>query len=176
MFASYAGVVNPTKPNSGSDRKTASVRKKIWNSRIRDREGIERIRDWHANASWTKPHIKTWDLERIGRERHCGERCIKVGADEFKVRKRRQVFVADIARKRAVEALAIRRSERGRYRSKIIEEVIASALVIRAGLWTELERMRPNDTWRARIGVGINRKRVLIKRGSLRIWCRVRRR
>src|SRR4029434_2766945 len=49
MFASFAGVVNATEPNPSSYWKTASVRKKIWNSRIRDRERIERVLDWHAD-------------------------------------------------------------------------------------------------------------------------------
>ena len=47
---SGTGVVNAAKPNPSSDWKTASVRKEIWNSRIRDRERIKRILDWHADA------------------------------------------------------------------------------------------------------------------------------
>ena len=50
LFMSGTGVVNAAKPNAGSHRETASVRKEIWNSRIRDRERIKRILDWHTDA------------------------------------------------------------------------------------------------------------------------------
>src|SRR4029077_8452936 len=38
LFASRPGVVNATKPNPSGYGKTSSVRKEIWNSRIRDGE------------------------------------------------------------------------------------------------------------------------------------------
>ena len=49
LFVSRTGVVNTAKRNSGSYRETASVGKKIWNSRIRDGERIKRILDWHTD-------------------------------------------------------------------------------------------------------------------------------
>src|ERR1700740_3151061 len=50
LFMSGAGVVNTAKRNSGSYWETAAVRKEIGNSRIRDRERIKWILDWHADA------------------------------------------------------------------------------------------------------------------------------
>ena len=50
LIVSRTGVVNAAKSNSGSYRKTASVGKEIWNSRIRDGERIKRILNWHADA------------------------------------------------------------------------------------------------------------------------------
>ena|SRR5207249_11979776 len=43
LFVSRTNVVNAAKRNPGGYGETASVGKKIRNSRIRDREGIERI-------------------------------------------------------------------------------------------------------------------------------------
>ena len=42
LFVSRTGVVNAAKPNSSSYRKTASIGKEIWNSRIGDGERIKR--------------------------------------------------------------------------------------------------------------------------------------
>src|SRR6476620_1880361 len=70
LFTSLTGVVDAAKLNTCSYRQTASVRKVIWNSRICDRERIERILDWHTDASRTKAHVEAWDLEWIRRKRH----------------------------------------------------------------------------------------------------------
>ena len=70
LFMSRTGVVNTAKRNSGSYGETASVGKEIWNRRIRDREGIKRILDWHTDARWTKSLVRAWDLEWIGYKRH----------------------------------------------------------------------------------------------------------
>ena|SRR5438132_9763992 len=70
LLTSLAGVVNATKPNPSSHRKTRAVRKEIWNSRIRDRERIKGILDRHTDALRTKAHVKARDLEWIGGKRH----------------------------------------------------------------------------------------------------------
>ena len=56
----------PRNCNPGSYGETASVGKEIWNSRIRDRERIKRILDWHADAEWTKGYVSAWDLNGSG--------------------------------------------------------------------------------------------------------------
>ena len=53
----------------------------------------------------------------------------------LKSRKHRQVFVAQIARERTVEGLAIRWRKRWRQSRKVKEEVVAAALVLSANLW-----------------------------------------
>src|SRR6266699_5974767 len=78
LFTSRTGVVNAAKPNPRSHRETRSVRKEIWNSRIRDCEGIPRIRDWHTNAVGTKERVSAWRLERIGRKRYSCEGRIEI--------------------------------------------------------------------------------------------------
>src|ERR1041385_7922093 len=71
FFVPGAGVVNAAKLNSGSYGKAASVREKTWNSRIRDREGIKRILDWHTDAAaGIKVYVRAWHLEWIGRKGH----------------------------------------------------------------------------------------------------------
>src|SRR5205823_735168 len=148
-----AGVVNAAKANSRSHGKTASVRKEIWNSRIRDCEGVERIRDWHANTAGAKAHVKPRNLERIRRKWNSCQRRIEVGADKFEVREYCQVLVTKIARERTVEALTISRSKRGRYRSKIIEEVVPAAFITSAELRNVLECIGANDAGRAGIRI-----------------------
>ena len=59
-----------TKPNSGSYGETASIGKKIWNSRIGDRERIKRILNWHTERARTKGRSRAWGLEWIGDDRH----------------------------------------------------------------------------------------------------------
>src|SRR6266513_926191 len=54
LFMSGTRVVNAAKLNPRSDRETASVGKKTWNSRIRDCEGIKRILDWNTDGEATK--------------------------------------------------------------------------------------------------------------------------
>ena len=53
------------KHNQRSYGETASVGKEIWNSRIRDREGIKRILDWHTDAAEAKGYVRARDLEWI---------------------------------------------------------------------------------------------------------------
>src|SRR4029077_6080508 len=65
LFMSRTGIINSAKQNSGSYRKTASIGKEIWNSRIRDCEGIKRIRDWHTEPNWAKDYVSAWGLEWI---------------------------------------------------------------------------------------------------------------
>src|SRR5262249_9454548 len=138
LFTSGApGVVNTTKPNPSSYGKTASVRKQICNSRIRDGERIKWILDWYADAELTKGYISSWLLEWIRRKLHSRKGRIEIRADIFEISKYRQVFVTKIARERTVECLAISRGKCRRYSRKVIKEVIATALVISAELWTE---------------------------------------
>src|SRR5262249_16793139 len=154
LFTSGPGVVNSAKPNASSYGKTASVRKEICNSRIRDGEGIKRILDWHADAELTKGYVSAWLLEWIRRKRHSRQGRIEIRADIFEISKYRQVFVTQVACEGTVECLAVSRRKCRRYSRKIIQEVIATALVISAGLWTELSCMRADDTGGAWICIG----------------------
>src|SRR4029077_14036614 len=77
FFVSRTGVVHTANPHSCRHRETAPVGKKIWDSRVGDREGIKRIRDWHADADGTQGCVSVWDLEWIGRKRHCRHRRIE---------------------------------------------------------------------------------------------------
>src|SRR6266540_1296215 len=73
-----------------------------------------------------------------------------------------------------VDGLTIRRREVRRESCEVKAEVVATPLVIGAGLWTELDCMGADDTGGSWICVGINRKGTLIERRSCRVWCRVR--
>src|SRR5262249_10760108 len=146
LFTSRPGVVNTSKPNPSSYGKTASVRKEICNSRIRDGERIKRILDWHADAELTKGYVSAWLLEWIRRQRHSCQGRIEIRADIFEISKYRQVFVTQIPREGTVECLAISRRKCRRYSRKVIQEVIATALVISAELWNVLGCVRPDDT------------------------------
>src|SRR6266480_619774 len=77
LFMSGTRVVNAAKLNPRSDRETASVGKKTWNSRIRDSEGIKRVLDWNTDGEATKAYVSAWDLEWIGRKRNRGQRRIE---------------------------------------------------------------------------------------------------
>src|SRR6266496_712208 len=69
LFMSRTGVINPTKPNARSHRKTRAVRKEIWNGRIRHCERIKRIRNRHTDAAeGAKAYVSAWGLEWIRRK------------------------------------------------------------------------------------------------------------
>ena len=70
LVMSRTGVINATKPNARSHRKTRAIRKEIWNGRIRHCEGIKRIRNRHTDAAvdGAKTYVSAWDLEWIGRK------------------------------------------------------------------------------------------------------------
>src|SRR6266568_7185510 len=104
-FAPWTGVVNAAKPNPRSHGSWDSVNDQ---SRIPDREGIKRILDWHTNAVGTKEHVSAWRLEWIGRKRHRCQGRIEIRARILKVGKHHQVFVAQVAHERTVEALTVR--------------------------------------------------------------------
>ena len=72
-----------------------------------------------------------------------------------------QVFVTRIAHEGTVEALAVSRRKRGRYGRKVIEEVVATLLIISAELWNVLGCIWPDDTGRTWICIGSNSKGVL---------------
>src|SRR5437762_4623152 len=160
LFTSRTGVVNTTKPNPSGYGKTAAVRKEMCNSRIRDGERIKRILDWHADAELTKRYVSAWLLEGVGRKLHSRQGRIEIRADIFEISKYRQVFVTQIAREGTVECLAVSRSKVRCYSCEVVEEVIATALVIGAGLWTELACVGADDTGGAWICIGINGKRA----------------
>src|SRR6266436_2389778 len=86
LLASLTGVVNAAKPNTSSDR------------------------DWNPvnNQGCVR------DRERIRHKRNSCEGCIEKRTRIFKVSKYHQVFVAEVARERAVEALTISRRQRWR--------------------------------------------------------------
>src|SRR6266536_2061649 len=67
LFTSLTRVVNCTKPNPCCYGDWHSVN---IQSRIPDREGIKRIRDWHTDTRRTKAHVHAWYLEWIGYKRH----------------------------------------------------------------------------------------------------------
>src|SRR6266480_56328 len=73
LLMSGTGVVNGAKSNSGCYWETASIGKKVWNSRIGDREGVKRVLNWHAEGARTKIYIGAWDLEWVGNNRR---RCV----------------------------------------------------------------------------------------------------
>src|SRR5437899_9297878 len=56
-FLSGTGIVNTAEPNYGSHGQTASIRKEIWNSRIRRGERIKRILDWHTDNEATEAYV-----------------------------------------------------------------------------------------------------------------------
>src|SRR6476646_5311672 len=177
LFTSLAGVVDAAKLNTCSYRQTASVRKVIWNSRICDRERIERILDWHTDAIRTKAHVEAWDLEWIRHKRHSCQGRIEKRTDKFKVGKHLQVFVADVANERPVVRLAIGWRKCRRESREVIQEVVAAPFIISAELWDVLEGIGPNDTGRTWICIWIDtRKRQERKSGALVKWrsCRVR--
>src|SRR5438128_8299799 len=124
LFTSRPGVVNSTKPNPSSYGKTASVRKEICNSRIRDGERIKRILDWHADAVLTKGYVSAWLLEWVRRKGHSGRGRIEIRADIFEISKYRQVFVTQIAREGTVECLAASRRKCWRYSRKVIRREV----------------------------------------------------
>jgi hypothetical protein len=74
LLASYAGIVNSAKLNPRTYGEPASVREIIWDSRIRNRERIKCVHDWHTDARWTKAHVEAWHLEWIGHKRHSCQR------------------------------------------------------------------------------------------------------
>ena len=111
LLASLTGVVNAAKPNTSSDRDWNPVNNQGC---VRDRERIKRILDWHTDAGGAKAHVSPWNLEWIRHKRNSCEGCIEKRTRVFKVSKYHQVFVAEVARERAVEALAISRRQRWR--------------------------------------------------------------
>src|SRR5439155_18988663 len=160
LFTSWTGVVNAAKPNSRSHGSWDSVNDQ---SRIPDREGIKRILDWHTDAVWTKERVRAWRFEWIRRKRHRRCRRIEKRARILKVGKHHQVFVAQVAREGTVIRLAISRRQRRRECREVKEEVIATPLIISAGLWNELECIGADNTGGAWICIGSNHKRINIK-------------
>src|SRR5205814_4600682 len=63
---SGTGVVNGPKPNSGSYGEAASIGKEIWNSRIRDSEGVKRILNWHTEGARLKGAVVPGTLNGSG--------------------------------------------------------------------------------------------------------------
>src|SRR6266481_1202390 len=75
FFESWTRIVNTTKPNTSSHRETTgriicSRRKEIRNSRIRNCERIERIREWHTDTSGTKKRAGGSVMKRVRCKRH----------------------------------------------------------------------------------------------------------
>src|SRR5437667_7905264 len=132
LFTSGTGIVNAAKANPRSHGSWDSVNDQ---SRIPNREGIKRILDWHTNAVGTKECVSVWRFEWIGCKRHRRQGCVEKRACIFKVGKYRQVFVAYIACERTVEGLAISRRKRWSQGREVKEEVIATPLILGAGLW-----------------------------------------
>ena len=157
----WTGVIDASEPNTGGHRQTRPIRKEIWNRRICQGERIPRIADWHADPSRAECDACARLLERIGRKRHSCQRGIKERPRDFEIGKHRQVFVAQIARKRAIEVLPVCRRQ-GRCESgKVEEEVIPTAFVISPELGLEYPRVV--YTRCAGIRIRINDKRVLIE-------------
>src|SRR6266480_3043582 len=77
LFVSGTGVVSSAEPNSGSYWQTGPVRKEIWNSRIRDCEGIKGILDWHTDIKLTRSYVSAWELEWVGYKRHSCDRRVE---------------------------------------------------------------------------------------------------
>src|SRR5882672_8394460 len=65
FFAPWTGIIDTAKANSCSHRDWYSVNNQ---SIIRDREGVERIRDWHTDAGGTKERVSARRLEWIRRK------------------------------------------------------------------------------------------------------------
>ena len=77
----------------------------------------------------TKAHVSPWNLEWIGHKRNSCERCIEKRTHIFKVRKYQQVFVTEVARERAIEALTIRRRKRWRESREVKAEKVPIQVV-----------------------------------------------
>src|SRR5262249_10739526 len=134
-------------------------------------ERIKRIDEWHADTGGTESDVRVGPFKWIRRKRHSCQRGIKERPRDFEIRKDRQVFVAQIARKRAIEDLPVCRWQ-GRCESgKVEEEVIPTAFVVSAKLRHEYPRVV--YTRCAGIRIRINDVRVLIKRRSLNVRRRV---
>src|SRR5262249_5094256 len=100
-----AHIVCATKPDSCGDRDAYSIK---VHSRVPNRKRIEWILDWHTDAP-NAERISVRSLEWIRRKRSsCHPGAIEKRARIFKVRKQYEVIIADIARKRAIVALAVR--------------------------------------------------------------------
>src|SRR6266550_2073242 len=90
LFMSGTSVVNATKPNARSHRKTRAVRKEIWNGRIRHCERIKRIHNRHTDAAaGAKAYVSAWSLEWIGAKRHSCNGRIEKRTDIFEVGEQR---------------------------------------------------------------------------------------
>src|SRR5262245_6486283 len=77
LFVSRTGVIDAAKQIYRGYGEIAPVRKEIWNSRIRDREGVKRILKWHTDTGEIKPYVSAWGLEWIGRKLHSVRRRIE---------------------------------------------------------------------------------------------------
>ena len=106
FFVPRTSVVNAAKPNASSHRDGHSVNSQ---SGISNCEGIKRIRDWHADTGRTKERVSPRRFEWIRRKRHSRQRGIEKRARIFEVGKHHQVFVAYVARERAVVHLTVSR-------------------------------------------------------------------
>src|SRR5882724_1404555 len=101
---------------------------------IPDCEGIERILDWHTNSCGAKERVSAGRMEWIGRKWHCRQRRIEIRPRIFEVGKYREVLVAQVAGERTVVHLTVCRWQVWSERSEVIEEVIATSSIFRAGL------------------------------------------
>ena len=70
LFMSGTGVVNAAKPNPGSHRETASVRKEIGIVASATVKGLNGFWIGTLMPEGTKAYVSAWDLEWIGNKRH----------------------------------------------------------------------------------------------------------
>src|SRR6266513_2995264 len=99
FFVPRTSVVNAAKPNASGHRDWHPINNQ---SRISNCEGIERIRDWHTDARRTKERVSGGGGEGIRRSGHSGQRRSGIRARLVEVCEYGEVFVAYVARERAV--------------------------------------------------------------------------
>src|SRR5262249_24056547 len=107
LFVPWTGVIEASEPITGGHRETRSIRKEIWNRRTCHGERNKRIDGWPVDTGGTESDVRVGPFKWIRRKRNSCRRGIKERPRDFEIRKDRQVFVAQIARKGAIEDLPV---------------------------------------------------------------------
>src|SRR6266480_663601 len=89
------------------------------NSRVRYRERIKRILDWHTDTGRSEGGDWYRAVERIGYKRSRRQSRTEIGTGVLEVRKQGQVLVANVARQGAIVGLTISPRNRRRQRCEI---------------------------------------------------------
>src|SRR5262249_28648767 len=135
LFMPGPGVLNATEADTGRDWEPTggiiwSRRKEAWNRRVCNGERIERVGKWHTDALRTKEGVGARGFERIRCKRHRCQGRIEERTRIFKIAKYRQIFVAQVAGKRAVVHLPVSWRQRRCKSSEVKGEVVDTSLII----------------------------------------------